>query len=31
MFGRYAARVVVVTRRGRWQGTLILDVPLDPA
>ncbi len=28
MFGRYAARVVVVTRRGRWRGTLTLDVPL---
>ncbi len=28
MFGRYVARIVVVTPRGRRQGTLTLDVPL---
>lgn len=28
MFGEYVARVVLVTARGRWQGTLDLSVPL---
>jgi len=28
MFGRYTARIVVTTRRGRRHGTLTLDVPL---
>ncbi len=30
MFGHYAARIVMVTRQGRRQGTLRLDVPLAP-